>query len=283
MVRFKFQYLKDLLKERDSVIYQDKRYMQFQAWHDGAEIITAGDMPLLFKDGKAYTPNNSYGGPLNSGFSYVQFINDLTRLGAKEYLIRFSPWMENHKYFPADKIEFSRYTVARDLREPIKFGHGTRSSIKKNIDGRCTVYPTSTQISDVFIDDFAVLYRITMSRNGAELCYKYNSDYFRRMFVMFRDSIDLFTVYDANSVIIAAATFIHDEHTAHYQFSGMDIEYAHLYPMERLISEACNHYQQQNKMLVHFGGGLIEGDSLHKFKRKFANLQLEYYTARGSV
>jgi hypothetical protein len=266
------------------VIYQDKRYIQFQAWHDGAEIITAGDMPLLFKDSKAYTPNNSYGGPLNSGFSYAQFINDLKRLGAKEYLIRFSPWMENHKYFPADKIEFSRYTVARDLREQIKFGHGTKSSICKNAKLGCTyeIY-SNDKLNSYRANEFACIYYQTMYRKDAETCYLYDYDYFYQMFNILRGNIDLFSIYNIDGKLIAAATFIHDEHTAHYQFSGMDIEYAHLYPMERLISEACNHYKQQDKMLLHFGGGLAEGDSLHRFKRKFANLQLEYYTAKGSV
>jgi hypothetical protein len=257
--------------------------MQFQAWHDGAEIITAGDMPLLFKDGKAYTPNNSYGGPLNSGFSYAQFINDLTRLGAKEYLIRFSPWLENHEYFPAGKIEFSRYTVARDLREPVKFGHGTKSSICKNIKTgcECRIIPGWYPFSDIL--RFHMLYLETMERNQSEECYKYDLDYFSKMFNRISDNIDLFTVTNLNGDLIAAATFIHDEYTAHYQFSGMALEYAHLYPMERLISEACNYYKQQDKMILHFGGGLAEGDSLHRFKKKFANLQLDYYTARGSV
>jgi hypothetical protein len=269
------------------MIYQTKQYMQFQAWHDGAEIITAGGMPLLLRDGLAYTPNNSYGGPTQD-FCPFDFINDLKAAGAKEYLIRFTPWLRNHIDFP--NAVFSRHTVARDLSMPIRWGHGTKSSIKKNMESDCDdrifhgyelLYEFPDDRNPFF--NFHRLYIETMERNQTERCYKYNLIYFSRMFAHLKDSIDLFTIMDCDEKIIAAATFLHDKYTAHYQFSGMDIEYAHLYPMERLISEACHYYQGRGVKLVHFGGGLAEDDSLHRFKKKFGNLELEYYTARGSV
>jgi lipid II:glycine glycyltransferase (peptidoglycan interpeptide bridge formation enzyme) len=103
------------------------------------------------------------------------------------------------------------------------------------------------------------------------------------MFTMLKNNIDMFKVYSFVGDLIAVATFIHDEHTAHYQFSGFDIAHANIYPMERLISEACHYYKQQGKQILHFGGGLTEDDSLHRFKKKFGNLELEYYVARGIV
>jgi hypothetical protein len=259
--------------------------MQFQAWHDEAEIIMAGGMPLLFKNGKAYTPNNSYGGPLNSGFSYVQFTNDLRRLGAREYLIRFSPWLENYRYFPEDKREFSRHTVARDLWAQIKFGHGTRSSICRNqkCGCYCNIINGGSLTNYGHIWDFQELYIQTMERNNSEECYKYPLEYFQKMVKLINKNIDLFAVVGPEGETLAAATFIHDKYTAHYQFSGMNIEYSNLYPMERLISEACNHYKQQGKILIHFGGGIEEDDSLHRFKNKFGNVTLKYWNARGNI
>lgn len=269
------------------MIYQTKEYMQFQAWHDGAEIITVCGMPLLLKDGRAFTPNNSYGGPTDE-FCPFDFINDLKAAGAKEYLIRFSPWLKNHRDFP--NTTFSRHTVARDLTVPVKFGHGTKSSIKKNIDTgcRCGIFNgreisyDNPHIYDYFLD-FHRLYIATMDRNNAEGCYKYPLVYFFKMVYALAGNIDLITVTDSEGKLIAGATFIHDKYTVHYQFSGMDINYAHLYPMERLISEACYYYRREGKHLLHFGGGLSEDDSLHRFKKKFGNLELEYWTARGSV
>lgn len=274
------------------MIYQTKEYMQFQAWHDSSTVITAGGMPLLLKDGRAFTPNNSYGGPPEQtihdrayygGFSYTKFINDLKAIGAKEYLIRFSPWLNNHIDFP--NATFSRHTVARDLTIPIKWGKGTKSSIKKNVDSGCHFIIID---DGIFIDHgytyfFYNLYMKTMERNKSEECYKYSLDYFKKMLEYLNGNINLFFVLNNTNDPIAAATFLHDKYTVHYQFSGMDIEYAHLYPMERLISEACHYYQQQGKHLIHFGGGITEDDSLHRFKNKFGNLDFKYYTARGSV
>lgn len=264
------------------MIYQTKEYMEFQAWHDESEIITAGGMPLLLKNGLAYTPNNSYGGPTDN-FCPFDFINDLKVAGAKEYLIRFSPWLKNHIDFP--NATFSRHTVARDLTVPIKWGHGTKSSIKKNVDSGChfIIIDDGIFIDHGYTHFFHNLYMKTMERNKSEECYKYSLDYFKKMLEYLNGNINLFFVINNTYDPIASATFIHDKYTAHYQFSGMDIDYAHMYPMERLISEACHYYQKQNKHLIHFGGGLSEDDSLHQFKKKFGNLELEYWTARGEV
>lgn len=266
------------------MIYQSKQYMQFQAEHDKAEIITAGGMPLLLKDGRAYTPNNSYGGPIISGFTFDQFIYDLKDVGATNYLIRHSPWTTVNKKFPNDKVEFSRHTVARDLLKIIKFGHGTISSVKKNIKFGCECFIINGKdIQSKDIIRFHSLYTITMQRKNSEECYRYDLEYFINMFNLLKDNIDLFVVTNKEGSWMAAATFIYDENTVHYQFSGCNLAYSEFYPMERLIYEACHHYRQKGKELLHLGGGLCENDSLYKFKSKFGNLILEYYVSRGIV
>ena len=265
------------------MIYQDDRYIKFQADHEKAEIIQAGGMPLLLKDGRAFTSNNSYGGPLDEDFSYEQFIQDLKQVGANRYLIRFAPWLGNHQYFPADKVKYSRQTVARELLHPIKFGHGTRSSATKNIKSGCQYVHASgesTLFNDVVL--FHELYNATMERNRSEKCYRYNVDYFDDLFENLSHNSDLFII-DKYGEWIAAAIFVFDDDTAHYLFSGSNIAYSNLYPMERLISEACYYYQRQGKCLIHFGGGLRDGDSLFAFKKKFGNMVLPYYIAEGEV
>lgn len=265
-------------------IYQDDRYIKFQAEHEKADIIQAGGMPLLLKDERAFTPYG-YGGPLN-GFYYGQFIDDLKRAGVTRYFIRFSPWLENYKLFPADKVKYSRQTVARDLTQPIKFGHGTESSIKKTLGNR---YNNTCEIIhgyEVLSNDICTvnyLYNMTMERKNAQKCYKYDLNYFKDMFKLLNDNMDLFFVENAAGKYIAFALFVFDENTAHYHYSGTDMEYKGIYPMECIIDKACHYYQQQGKKLIHFGGGLQNGDSLFNFKKKFGNLTYDYYIAEETI
>lgn len=257
--------------------------MQFQSEYDVSEIITAGGMPLLLKDGLAYTPNNSYGGTFCSRFKFYNFIDELKNIGAEKYLIRHAPWLNENNKFPKEQMIFSRNTVARDLLEIIKFGDGTRSSIKKNIESGCNcihIAGKNILYTDVFL--FRKLYIDTMIRNNSEECYQYDADYFDRMFDAITPNIDMFVITKDNEWI-AAATFIHDDKTVHYHFSGCNLNYSNFYPMERLISEACHYYQQQGKELIHFGGGLKQNDSLFQFKNKFGNMTLEYFISRGTV
>jgi len=266
------------------VIYQDPRYIKFQAKYEKANIIQAGGMPLLLKDKNAFAPYG-YGGP-SENFLYDKFINDLKNMGANHYFIRFAPWLENHKLFPANKVKYSRKTVARDLMQPIKFGHGTESSIKKTLGPRfknkCEIIHGYEALSnDIYTINY--LYNITMERKQAEICYKYNFIYFKDMFKLLNDNIDLFLVKNMVNKYIAFALFVFDETNVYYHYSGTDIEYKEIYPMECIIDKACRYYQKQGKKLIHFGGGLKEDDSLFRFKQKFGNLTFDYYIADGNT
>lgn len=264
------------------MIYQDDRYIKFQAEHEGAEIIQAGGMPLLLKDGQAFTPNNSYGGPLNSGFSYEQFIQDLKQVGVASYKIRFSPWLDNYKYFLDNKTKYSRQTIARDLTQSIKFGHGTEWAIKQSKKDALFSLSIDYYPYKGCLARFQHYYDLNMKKLKSELCYRYSLNYFKKLFDSLKRNI-VFIQAMHDSSLVAAGIFLYDDKVMHYHFSATNPDYKKLYPMEKILFEAVQWGTKNNLKLIHFGGGLQDNDSLFQFKQKFGNQILEYYTAEGTV
>jgi hypothetical protein len=254
------------------MIYQDKNYIKFQAEHEKADIIKAGGMPLLFRDGKAFTPY-PYGGP-SENFSYGEFINDLKNVGANRYFIRFAPWLENHIYFPANEVKYSRQTIARNLTKSVKFGHGVKWSIKKSRESKVFISYSVFNLSG-----FMRLYERSMKEKNADNKYCFDLNKFK---YHLWDNIGIFAARYKNEMI-AGALFLEDKDCIHYHLSAMNKEYNKFFPMEQILYEACCFYQRAGSKLIHFGGGLREGDSLFQFKQKFGNLTFDYFVADGNT
>jgi hypothetical protein len=267
------------------MIYQQQNFFEFQSKHDDAEIIKASNISMFLKDKLAYC--YPYGGPPNDKFSYIEFMDDLHKLGVEKYYIRFAPWAENYTYFPQDKIKLSRHTVSVDLTQPIKFGKGTNWSIKQNIKSgaECIFINGCQAMTEVL--EFWNAYHIAMDRIESELTYRYSMAYFFGLISKLKDKVEIALIKTPEGFYSAGALFLLDVHKGivHYFLSGTMKYFQNTYPMERLLSEAISRYKEKGFQLLYLGGGLTdkEDDSLFMFKKKFGDRIDKYHIAEGNI
>lgn len=242
---------------------------------------------------EAYTPYG-YGGPLllegneSSYFPFEKLLDELRRRNIIDAFIRFSPFLQNHKYFPPSTIELNRYTLSRRLKkvsseELIRaFSKGTKWGIKKSISlGVSVSVINGNKITQTDIDNFYSLYIQNMKVVGAEDYYFLSKECISNHFLYLRENIDLF-IAKLGDKWIAASIFIKDDKFCHYHLSASDREYSKFYPVDRILFEAIIFYGNEGKEILHLGGGLSlsEDDPLFKFKKKFGNEINEFYIGK---
>lgn len=245
---------------------------------------------------EAYTPYG-YGGPLliegdeNGYFPFEKFLDELKSRNIIDAFIRFSPFLQNHRYFPISVIELNRYTVSRKLEKTSfeklirDFSKGTKWAIKKSISlGVKVSVINGEKVTQTDVDNFYKLYFQNMKVVEAEDYYFLTKKCISDHFLYLRKNIDLF-VAKLNDKWIAASLFIKDDKMCHYHLSASDREYSKFYPVDRILFEAIMFYGNEGKEILHLGGGLSlsKDDPLFKFKKKFGNEINEFYVGKVIV
>jgi len=299
------------LLHMNSIIYMTDEYLKIWAGYDGAVPLSIQleggsgvfKVTMLIKKiirtdnlFEAYTPYG-YGGPLliegneKSCFPFEKFLDELKSRNIIDAFIRFSPFLQNHKYFPLSAIELNRYTVSRRLGKASfeklirGFSKGTKWAIKKSINlGVKVSVINGEEIAKTDIDNFYKLYFQNMEAVKAEDYYFLTKKCISDHFLYLRKNIDLF-VAKLNNKWIAASLFIKDDKMCHYHLSASDREYSKFYPADRILFEAIIFYGNERKEILHLGGGLSlsKDDPLFKFKKKFGNEINKFYIGKVIV
>ncbi len=289
-------------------IYTTEEYVKIWAEYDNAKplILELKDDKAIFKIAlliknilgevnlfEAYTPYG-YGGPVliegnnDPKFPFDRFLKELESRNIIDAFVRFSPFLDNQKYFPPQYIELNRYTISRHLEKTTPeailktFSKGTKWSLRKSMFSDITVSIINGKEADEEeVNNFFKLYSHNMNRVDAEEYYFFNKQCLINHFIYLRDNIDLF-VAKLDNKWIAASIFLLDDEIIHYHLSASDYNYYKLYPVDRILFEAILYYGNIRKKFLHLGGGmsLNSNDSLFSFKKKFGDIMNEYYIGK---
>ena len=118
------------------------------------------------------------------------------------------------------------------------------------------------------IDSFIRLYNATMKMHRADDFYYFPKEYYEYLIRHFKDHLIIFYAY-LDGEIVGASLYLYDKHYMHFHLGGRDVNAPNV-PFENYIMvEAAKWANEHGMQKLHLGGGLSEGDSLFRYKKKF--------------
>ncbi|MFD0621035.1 lipid II:glycine glycyltransferase FemX [Paenibacillus sp. GCM10027629] len=184
--------------------------------------------------------------------------------------VRFSPFIENEKDYPAVDPIFLRNTISIPIDREVDVimsrftAHNRnrlRTSLKANLKYRV--------VDSSNIETFIAMYHQTMNRKDAQAYYFFPASYFHQMFQTLEDKITILEVYNEEGVVVSTALFIHMGKSVHYHLGASDPAYLHVSPNNAMMYYAAIHFKEQGYSFIHLGGGYAGNDSLYRFKKGF--------------
>lgn len=189
--------------------------------------------------------------------------------------IRFHPLVRNADHFSdVYDVQFRRMTVGTDLTrsaDPFQteFSKSARRNIRRALNEGVTFKVTVNPSS---LGAFPSIYYQTMKRNQASSLYYFDDRYFAECLASLGKSIVFVEVFYEGKVIGAGINFSSNE-WIHTHLSGTLAEFHHLSPAYILQYALVLWGKENNKELIHDGGGRTSqgDDSLYLFKKQFSN------------
>lgn len=130
-------------------------------------------------------------------------------------------------------------------------------------------------------EDFARIYRQTMSRLRAESFYCFQNDYFREIRDCLGERIHLAAVLSPEGDVAAAALFVLTNGIVEYHLGGTAEEYLCRAPSKLIFDFAWRWAREEGAKFLHLGGGLGgSNDSLYSFKAGFSRCTADFHTLR---
>jgi hypothetical protein len=126
---------------------------------------------------------------------------------------------------------------------------------------------------------FRALYEDTMRRVDAKPYYLFEQGYYDRLEDL-RAQTQLGRVLDADDRTVAAALFFRWGDLLHYHLAGSERQAARDGANNLLLDSVARRGMAEGARGFHLGGGLREGDALHKFKRSLGGDALPFRVAR---
>ncbi|MTD30567.1 GNAT family N-acetyltransferase [Planomicrobium sp. YIM 101495] len=188
--------------------------------------------------------------------------------------IRFHPLVGNADHFKdVYNIQFRRMTIGTDLTKSAdpfqtEFSksarRNVRNALKQGVTFRVIVNPSS-------LGAFPSIYYQTMKRNQASSLYYFDDRYFAECLTSLGKAIVFVEVLYEGKVIGAGINFSSNE-WIHTHLSGTLAEFHHLSPAYILQYALVLWGKENNKELIHDGGGRTadEDDLLYLFKKQFS-------------
>ncbi len=127
---------------------------------------------------------------------------------------------------------------------------------------------------------FRTLYEDTMRRVEAKPYYLFADAYYERLEAL-ADRTWLGRVLDADDDVVAAALFFRSGKLLHYHLAGSRRQAARDGANNLLLDAVVRRGIAEGAGGFHLGGGLREGDALHKFKRSLGGEALPFRVARS--
>jgi len=257
-------------------------------------------LPLLVRDVRgcleAFSAHG-YGGIFGDKLIIKEAdVDDLSNFIAESGIccifLRHSPFLANHKLWPANALSLNRitYQVSLSKHHSTSEYMGTlhqklRASIKHAIRSHLR-YERVSSVS--LIEDLATfhsLYVERMKKRNADSFYRFDLAFmYEHLNQLGQECILTVIRSDLNNNIVAGALFLvdHEYGHVHYHLSAASDESMRHQSMELLLGMAIYDFGMEGFQLMHLGGGHIldEMDGLSRFKRKFSTGQLPFYISK---
>jgi lipid II:glycine glycyltransferase (peptidoglycan interpeptide bridge formation enzyme) len=129
-------------------------------------------------------------------------------------------------------------------------------------------------------EDFIRLYSMTMERIGAMPFYRFTDEYFDSLFKRLYGRVRLFWS-EVDGKVVSSSLFLTQGNFAHYHLAGSDPAFLHMNINAFHLANSIEALWLEGYKHIHLGGGdgPEEDNSLLRFKRKFSNRSLGYYTS----
>lgn len=203
--------------------------------------------------------------------------------GVISVFMRHSPIVNQAEIPMAIPIVHDHPTFLIDTRNPDHTWAGLegrcRTAIRRALASGLTVDITPAKESDLQSGaPFRRLYRETMSRRGALQSYSFSDAYYQCLSQELGNNLLIAKVKDEGGKTTSCALFMRHDSRLHYHLAASSANPG-AGSGNLLIWGACNIGRDLGIDAVHLGGGLIPGDSLHRFKRSFGGTVLGYNTS----
>lgn len=213
-------------------------------------------------------------------------INKFLKFMEKKYIthfLRFTPYFKNNSikesYFKSKTfgINFKDKTYNQYLKKTKK---NHKRSLKKSKD-KLLFNLRNFKKNDIN-GSFQKIYKETMDRVNSNKYYYFNNLYYENLYKYCKNNVFIGEVFikDTNEIIASAIIFHWNNKYLHYHLGGSKTKYLKLCPNNYLHDGVIQYGFKNNYELYHLGGGLINGDSLHKFKEQFSNISFDYYQSK---
>jgi len=199
-------------------------------------------------------------------------------------LVRFNPFLENHKLIKNSNFEVLKekkiifIDLKKDIQKIIKdFSSDNKNKINKIKKFNITVSDYYTKED---LEEFGLFYIKRMEEVKAKEMYFFNQDYFRN-FLLLKNHYTVFKVKYEN-INIGMSLVIHYHKIAHYHLSASDKNYFKYAPNNILRYFAIKFFKEKNYDILNFGGGVSsdEDDRLLAFKSRFSKEFKHFYIGK---
>ena len=222
-----------------------------------------------------------YGGPVGEGLAgfYEQYGRWCAERGIVSTFIRFHPLFENYREVGAGvHAAFSNPTVGWRLEGDLLAGmHGKhRNTVRKAMKSGVTVEVTPAPD----LERFAVLYVLTMARQGAGDYYLFPQEYWARLAELGHRLVLFDATHEGKTV--ASALCLRGDRWLHYHLGATDDRARDLGASNLLLYEAALWGQAAGLEEFHLGGGAGGRESLYAFKERFSpEGRREFWTGKA--
>ncbi|HEY9708111.1 MAG TPA: GNAT family N-acetyltransferase, partial [Oculatellaceae cyanobacterium] len=184
--------------------------------------------------------------------------------------------------FNSAKAELSGETVSIDLRLSIaEIWHQTRPEHRNKIN-RCKRLGFEAKMVPFhqYINDFILIYRETMEREGAAQLYYFDEKYFWELSEALGDQLHL-CVVEADHQISCAGLFTECCSIVQYHLGGTKNEFLKQAPSKLMFDYVRFWAKERGNEVFHIGGGVGSSkDSLYHFKAGFSKERHKFMTIR---
>ncbi len=201
-----------------------------------------------------------YGGPQGSGGAWREpFRAACAERRVVSEFVRFHPLRANHEGADDIAVRHVQDTVTVDVAQDddglmAQMASAGRTAVRKA--ARAGVEPRPARD----LDRFREMYVETMRRVGAAERYLFSTEFFDRLERM-GDGV---VMLDAGC---AAGLFLAGGGAMHYFLSASTDEGRALSATNAILFAAMRHAREAGLTTLHLGGGLVDGDSLQRFKQ----------------
>jgi hypothetical protein len=209
-----------------------------------------------------------------------------------DLFLRHNPWQESQEILAPDfsvqaGVAFSlniggfHSQVTNDLtRVPQK----RRSTLRKALSGNLKVRVTlASEATPEQRTSFQVIYLKTMAHSGARKFYKFDTQFFLRLFEEASESLLLFEAEENDTgATVATALFIGgDDSYLHYFLSGTLAEARSSHAVDLIIFRAAQYFSERGYSYMNLGGATaFSGDGLRTFKKNWSTQEHPYFISK---